>query len=385
MCEDIVGGKMKKIGIATVYTGYNYGSALQAYAVKKILADMGYEADILKIKGSLVKGRDIRLGKLITIVWRSLFHKGGIKSLKNYSTNISKEFQDGTIELFDEFLNNEISPCLISFKDLRKKANSDEYVAFICGSDQVWNSAVFYVDPFYYLRFAPFEKRIAFAPSFGRDFVPDYNKKKLKKYLSEIKHKSVRETSGANIIKELTGESSTVLVDPTLVLNSNEWTNLLKLRTACGKKYLLAYFLDPPSLKAEKTINNISEKYGLAIINLPYIFKDTDLNNVKSAGPREFVEYIKNAAFVCTDSFHGTAFSLNFNIPFFTFERKYGNAGNQSARIESILKMTDHMNRYDTDDIDISMDISFEKSNEILEAERIKSREYLASALKERD
>ena len=174
---------MKKIGIATVYTGYNYGSALQAYATKNILSGMGYEADVLKVRGSLAKGRDIRLGKLITIAWRSLLHKNGIKSLKNYSANISKEFKEGTVELFNEFISNEISPQLVSYLELQKKANDDEYVAFICGSDQVWNSAVFYVDPFYYLRFACFEKRIAFAPSFGRDFIPDYNKKKIGKFV----------------------------------------------------------------------------------------------------------------------------------------------------------------------------------------------------------
>ena len=375
---------MKKIGIATVYTGYNYGSALQAYATKKILSGMGYQADVLKVKGSLVQGRDIRLGKLITIAWRSILHKDGIKSLKNYGTNMSKEFGQGTVELFNAFLDNEISPELISYGDLRKKAKGDEYVAFVCGSDQVWNSAVFYVDPFYYLRFAPFEKRIAFAPSFGRDFVPDYNKKKIGKFVSEIKYKSVREASGVDIIKELTGEDSTVLIDPTLVLSCTEWSSLLNIEQSEKGKYLLAYFLDSPSPKAKQAIKFISEKYGLEIISLPYIFKDEYSNNVKSAGPREFVEYVKNAAFVCTDSFYGTAFSLNFNIPFFTFERKYGNAGKQSARIESILKMTEHLNRYEADDFDLCMDISFEKSNEILDLERKRSREYLASTLKER-
>lgn len=375
---------MKKIGIATVYTGYNYGSALQAYATKKLLSSMGYEAEVLKIRGSLVKGRDVRLGKLITIAWKSLLHKNGIKSLKNYGTNMSKEFGEGTVELFHEFINDEISPLLVSYGDLRKKANGTEYIAFICGSDQVWNSAVFYVDPFYYLRFAPFEKRIAFAPSFGRDFVPDYNKKKIGKYISGIKHKSVREASGVDIIKELTGEDSIVLIDPTLVLNRTEWLSLLNIEGNKKEEYLLTYFLDSPSQKAKQAVKYISERYGLEIINLPYVFKDDCFNNVKSAGPREFVEYINNAAFVCTDSFHGTAFSLNFNIPFFTFERAYGNAGNQSARIESILKMTGHFNRYEAENFDSCMEISFKKSNEILDCERSRSRDYLASTLKER-
>ena len=234
------------------------------------------------------------------------------------------------------------------------------------------------------MRFAPFEKRIAFAPSFGRNFVPDYNKRKIRKYISEIKYKSVREASGLDIIKELTGEDAIVLVDPTLVLNCREWISSLHINEDKKEKYLLAYFLDFPSQKAIKAVNDISEKYNLEIVSLPYIFKDKYLSNVKSAGPREFVEYVKNAAFVCTDSFHGTAFSLNFNIPFFTFEREYGIAENQSTRIEAILKMTDHSNRYEANNFASCMDISFEKSNEILNFERRKSLEYLTSILKER-
>ncbi|MBQ1183877.1 MAG: polysaccharide pyruvyl transferase family protein [Clostridia bacterium] len=199
-----------------------------------------------------------------------------------------------------------------------------------------------------------------------------------------MKHKSVREVSGVDIIKGLTGQDSTVLIDPTLVLSREEWFSLLNLEKSKKGNYLLAYFLDSPSLKAKKAIKYISEKYGLEVVSLPYVSNDECLSNVKSAGPREFVEYIKNATFVCTDSFHGTAFSINFNIPFFAFERMYGNAGNQSARIESILKMTGHINRYEAEKLDSCMEISFEKSNEILELERRKSKDYLASALKER-
>ena len=370
---------MKRIGIATVYTGYNYGSALQAYATKQILSSMGYKADILKVSGSLVKGRDIRLKKAITIAWRAFIHKGGVRMLKNYSASMSKELSKETISLFDEFANDEISPRVVTYNSLKKEANTDEYIAFICGSDQVWNSAVFYVDPFYYLRFAPFTKRIAFAPSFGREFVPEYNKKKIKKYVAGIKYKSAREISGAEIIKKLTGEEAEVLIDPTLVLNHIEWCSLLNIEPSVEEPYLLAYFLDVPSAKAQKAIKEISEKYGLKVIYLPYMLEGEQSSNVKSAGPREFVAYIKSAAFVCTDSFHGTAFSLNFNIPFFTFERNYGNAGNQSARIQSILKLTDHLNRYEANEVKACMDISFEKSNAVLDCERRKSKKYLVS------
>ena len=365
---------MNKIGIATVYTGYNYGSALQAYATKNILRDMGYEADILKIKGSVVAGRDIRIGKLITILFRSLVHRK-MNNLKNYKTSVSKQFPQETFRLFDSFIQNEISPTLISYKKLKRLAKTDEYKAFICGSDQVWNAAVLYVDPFYYLRFAPADKRIAFAPSFGRDFVPDYNKKKIGAFISGIRYKSVRESSGTKVIRDLTGTEATVLVDPTLSLSSHEWTNLLQLKEREGKPYLLAYFLDEPTESAKNTVSDISHKHNLEVIWLPYM--------EEAAGPVEFVSRIKNASFVCTDSFHGTAFSLNFNVPFYTFERDYGDADKQSARIKSILELTHMQDRYEPANLEDCMDLSFDSCNKILDTEREKARKFLEKALQE--
>lgn len=162
---------INKIGIATVYTGYNYGSALQAFATTRIISSLGMTAALLKLHGSLIAGRDIRAKKLFTVVVRSLCHSGGIKSLKNYGKSMSKNLQKESIRLFDTFTEQNLRPIEMSYTELKKRAYTDEYTAFLCGSDQVWNSAVFYVDPFYYLQFAPKDKRIAFAPSFGRDYV----------------------------------------------------------------------------------------------------------------------------------------------------------------------------------------------------------------------
>ncbi len=372
----------KKIGIATVFTGFNYGSALQAFATKTLLMSMGYNVDVLKLSGSLVPGRDIRLKKLITVLFRSVVNAGGVKALKNYGESISKPLSAKSIESFQRFTDFNISPREIKYKDLKEAAYSDEYCAFLCGSDQVWNSAVLYVDPFYYLRFAPIEKRIAFAPSFGRDFIPDYNIKKIKKYVSEIEHKSVREETGAEIIEKLTGDTAQVLIDPTLVISAEEWTDNLKLRNQEKQKYILAYFLDEPSQKAKDFVTEISKKYDMPVIALPYDFDGMPWSeNIVDAGPSEFVSYVKNASFVCTDSFHGTAFSLNFNIPFYTFEREYGNADKQSARIQSILNIVSLSERYEPKETEACFEISFEDANCLLEKERKKAKKYLEDIL----
>ncbi len=82
----------KKVGIATVYTGYNYGSSLQAYATTKILQKIGYKGELLKLKGSIIPGRDVRLKKLFTIGFRSLLHKESLNNIKKYGNSMSKTY-----------------------------------------------------------------------------------------------------------------------------------------------------------------------------------------------------------------------------------------------------------------------------------------------------
>ncbi len=369
-----------KVGIATVYTGYNYGSALQAYATMRILQKIGVIPELLKLRGSLIAGRDIRVKKLVTIAIRSLCHSGGIRSLKNYKTSISKNLTDKSATLFNSFISEILYPQEISYSDLKRRARTDEYASFLCGSDQVWNSSVFYVDPFYYLQFAPVNKRIAFSPSFGRDYVPNYNKKRIARYLSEIPYKSVREASGVGIIKELTGDMAEVLLDPTLVLSKEEWRSSLRIEEYVGEKYLLAYFLDKPSDLAVQSVERISKQYGLKVIGLPYRFDNLPWE-IADAGPKEFVEYVSGASVVCTDSFHGTAFSLNFNVPFYTFERDYGNAEKQSTRIISILDLLGLRSRLDPVNTEDLNNVPFDEINTVLESERGKSKRYLKTIL----
>ena len=226
------------------------------------------------------------------------------------------------------------------------------------------------------MQFAPKEKRIAVAPSFGREYVPEYNKKKISKYLMEIPHKSVREYSGVNIVASLTGDSADVLIDPTLVVSAEEWRESFNVEKKSNEDYLLAYFLDTPSENALRVIHEISKQYGLKIVGLPYQVDNISWD-IKSAGPKEFVEYISGASFVCTDSFHGTVFSLNFNVPFFVFERNYGDASKQSTRIESILSYVGTEDRLDPQTTENCMEMDFKMINDRLFEKRKIAYEYL--------
>lgn len=377
---------MKKIGISTVYTGYNYGSALQAFAVKTICTKLGYSGEVLHLRGSLIPGRDVRIGKALMITLRMLccFQKG-IKSIKAYAGALAKTTPKEVQPIFDAFIAEYIKPVTTSWYGLKILGKREEYVSFICGSDQIWNADVLYVDPQYYLRYAPQYKRIAYAPSFGRHCIPDYNKQIIGKYVSQIPYLSVREDTGISIIKEIADRESVCLLDPTLYFNRSEWIELLQLKLQPPKTpYVLAYFLDEPSEQAKFYIRKISETRNWKVVCLPYTQVNSDWFDCSEiAGPIEFIRLLANANFVCTDSFHGTAFSVNMQVPFYTFERQYRAASKQSARIESLLDLVNLRHRYCPMGNELELTIDFKVCEEILNTEKERTNNYLLSALED--
>jgi hypothetical protein len=375
---------MKKIGIVTVYTGFNYGSSLQAYASKKIYKKLGYKSEILGFSSSLVKGRDIRIEKLLIMFLRTIWRpKLLIKTFFTYKKTLNKNITQGSKEKFFKFSEKYLKVNKMNKKEMRRYGKEKEVVALICGSDQIWSSIAIYVDPFYYLRYFPIEKRVAYAPSFGKDIVPYYNKKIIKKYLTEINYISVREQQGKKIIKELINKEVQVLLDPTLLLNRKEWfENIDEINISPNEKYGLFYFLDIPNNLILENLKKIQEKEKIKIIGIP-----TSLQGIESltldTGPIEFLNLINNAEFICTDSYHGMLFSINFNKPFYIFERNYGNSHNQNSRIVSILEILKLKERYVKNKSleEINWNIDWNSINEQLNLERKKAKDYIVNAL----
>ena len=371
-----------KVLLTTVFSGYNYGSSLQALAGKTILKELGYDCQLVAMK-SLVKGRDIRLKKLLTILVRSLMLRGknGSNSLSIYQNSYNKTMIGDSASLFIRFSDEYLQPNYLSWDGMKKAAK--EAVACFAGSDQIWNSSTMYVDPMYYLRFAPAEKRVALAPSFGRDFVADYNKEKIGKWISEFAYLSVREDSGVKLIKEMTGREAIQLVDPTLMVDGETWKNILGIDDK-ESNYILAYFLDKPSELARKAITELRAALKYEVIAIPYQFDDMSYcDKMVSSGTIEFLDLINNAKCVLTDSFHGTAFSINLHTPFYVFSRAYGTAHSQNSRVESILKKVKMQARFEPKDVLVQYDqIDFAYSESVLIEERKNAREYISNALK---
>lgn len=382
---------MKKIGIVTLHTGYNYGSSLQTFASKIFYKKLGYYPIVLGYSNSLVKGRDIRLEKLFVMFLRTFWRPSLFKkTFLTYSNSLKKDISVEAKERFLNFSNKYLEVEKLNRKEMIEFGKNKDVLAVVCGSDQIWNSTAIYIDPFYYLKFFPRNKRMAYAPSFGKSIVPSYNKKIITKNLKEIKYLSIREIEGQKIIKELLGKEVEVLLDPTLLLNKNEWSCIGN--GEYNDKYVVFYFLDSPTDETIKKIKYCTGNEDVKIISIPYIHENmkNEFKNIFSydIGPLEFINLIKNAQKIYTDSYHGMLFSINFNKDFFIFERNYGAAHNQSSRIESILEILGIKNRfYKEKDLflneKIYEKIDWNKVNIKLEEERIKSQKYILDCFKD--
>ena len=368
---------MKKIGIMTIINYDNYGNKLQNYATQEIIKKFNYEAETIlnivnyrKIK-NLIKIHKLRiLDRYPRIKFKELFGEIFIEKLEKEKIKKFKKFSENYI--------NE-SEYKIYLDDTRK-LNHEKYYKFIVGSDQVWNPKFrLGGNSNDFLCYAPKSKRISFAPSFGISHLNEKEEKNYKKWLAEIPFLSCREEAGANIIKDLTGKTAEVLVDPTMVLKPEEWklfSSPQKGKT--NQKYILTYYLGKLKKEHRKKINEIAKKYDLEIINLC----DKNMPNIYVADPQEWVEYIEKAELFLTDSFHGVAFSILMRTPFIVFNR-ISNQVSMNSRMDTILSKFKFENRK-CDDVfneNSYFDINFDHCEKILQNEREKALNYFKNAV----
>lgn len=257
----------------------------------------------------------------------------------------------------------------------------DEYDFFVVGSDQVWNPKWFTEQLF--LKFAPREKKIAYAASVGAPEIPAHMKDFYRRTISDFNYLSVREEGSAKIVNELIGQTPIILPDPTLLLTKDEWFTVAQKPTWFKEKYsrgyVLTYYLrkfPPPEVKT------LAYKLNLPVINL----LDTLNYDHFTVGPAEFVWLFANASLVFTNSFHGVAFSILFKRPFINHEIKGDKRGaDMGSRIPSLLKLFGLQDRRTFGEkiftADEALSIDFSRRDEILPRERTRAIRFLSTAL----
>lgn len=342
--------RKSKIGCVIAYTkGHNnYGTSLQGYAMLKKIQQLGYEVEVIKYIKRLSTWQKIKfvVNALRAGEWKNIQHRLTSKQmLKKYpvyaagiaerTTAVNAYKQKKLIPLFHEY---------IGYDALHK--GSLNYAAVVVGSDQVWTPMSLPNKFFNLLFVSDSVRKVAYASSFGVSEIPSFQRKATGAYLDRFYKIGVREQRGKEIVEELSHQKATVVADPTMLLSREEWEQeIADAHTTTEELYIFCYFLGT-NQEARKAAKELKEKTGYKIITIRHmdeyvpedeLFGDEAPYNVD---PNDFVKYISRAAYVCTDSFHCTVFSILFHRQFMTFYRfAEGSKTGRNSRINSLFDL----------------------------------------------
>ncbi len=229
------------------------------------------------------------------------------------------------------------------------------YYGFVVGSDQVWNP--YHLRDTFLLDFVPSDYvKLSYASSVGVRVIPKKFENKYKKYLEDFTWISVRERTGAECLEKILGRDVDVVIDPTLLIESEEWRVFAEdwtLEDILPEKYLLAYFVGH-NIDYWGEVRNLARKLNLPVVILPMDDIDRnvpDTHIIENAGPKEFVHLVENATFICSDSFHMVCFALTFEREFAIFKRFADtDTAGQNSRIDDLFHLLD-IERYYTEGI----------------------------------
>ena len=387
-----------KIGIVTYVKCDNYGAELQAFALQWKLNSLGYDAEVINLEKrniDMKRNPDVILGAIkqrfkqegvfaiVSIVRKFLETKKRITDEDKY-----KAINENKHKLFENFFENKVrhSEKYYSLDEI-SNATDLKYDVYIAGSDQIWNYIHTDRLDVYFLMFAnKFKaKKISYAASVSIYDIPKKWRAAYKTYFENIDVLSVRELHGAELVSKYSNKKAEVVLDPTFLLTKEDWVR--EVANDCGVEgdYLLIYTLSG-SPHIRKMAHDIARRLNLKVVNIKSGYSDEPDDgtiNVYEIGPAEWVGLWSKAKYVVTDSFHGTAFSINFNIPFTTLVNPNSM---MNSRVLSILKIMNLESRivYDTlkGDLkpnDIALD--FTETNRILKQWKEKSLNFLLHAL----
>lgn len=328
---------MKSVGIITMHKVPNFGSALQAYALQRKVDELGYDAELIDYhypneyhcaKQGLTyfpQRSTFRLfmlnviARLMLALRLSKFKKKAeervnrYELLKNYRRFYKKYFK------LSRFYDSIESIC----------NNPPDYDIYMTGSDQVWNPRFVADDSVFFLDFAGVGKpRLSYAASMSNRRIDKEFENSYKACLQKYAAISVREKSTAEIVSRMTGRDVNVVCDPSLLLNKDEWLGICPKESLLKENFLLLYIQSysyDPYPNIVTFTKKLAERLGLNVVILLGLRKGFSIDGAvtfETAGPFEFLQLFRDAQFVVTTSFHGTAFALNFKKDFYSVVKK---------------------------------------------------------------
>lgn len=377
-------GSAPVVIISTLHPlGGNYGGILQAYALQRVVGDLGHAAYTID---SPVK---VPIYRMSARILRFTFRKVLKRSPNPKPRTVTEEnfVRASPRQFVDEHIRT------IGILDMARSTRREVLVqckAILVGSDQVWRGGYANLPDqlLEYAKGVPVVKA-SYAASFGADEPIRYSRRMLKKtrmLASEFTSLSVREASGVEICRRIWGRNAIQHVDPALLLPRSTYERLILdngLEIKSDRSGLFSYILDyTPATEA--FVVSVAQQRGLEVTDF---FDGDSVGSYGSSGlmpmpsVQEWLKGFAESQFVVTDSFHGTVFAIVFNKPFITI----ANRDRGVSRFESLLSLFGLQDRL----VDVSdpyasfgqTEIDWPSVGAILESERLRSIAYLRSIL----
>ena len=363
----------KNIMIVTFQNAYNHGAMLQCFALQEKIKSFENDVKVLNYDN-----------KIISNIYKIFY----VNQNNSFAVKYIKAFIHGIVffnqirrrnKKFRDFIYNNINTTkLMSANDIKSNKYSN-YDMLIVGSDQVWNTDLLNgFDDIYFLSFGDNIEKASYAASIGKTYIDENYQEQISHALSDFKSISLREESGKKAISKLTNKELTVDLDPTLLLERNEWDKYIPQEKIVDDKYILVYM---PNQEVIKIADYISKKENIKIVDVDKKKNFKNEINMFDSDPLEFVNLVKNAEYIITSSFHATVFSVIYNKKFWVVPPK-----KISSRIDDLLSKLKLSNRVLKDYNDYLSkekcnNIDYKSTNMLLNKEREKSIDNLKSII----
>ena len=325
-----------KIGILTFHRANNLGAVLQASALQNYIENNISPCEVI----DFVPNNEVKYSRF----YRKFVHKA-----KLYITINRKMIKrEKSFELYRKLYIRTSKKTY--YGDMDMKGAKDVYDVLISGSDQILNMTLSGVSTSYYLNFSDCAKKISYASSFGRINISEEEEYLIKSELEKFIHISVREESAKKTIKSLINIEPALVVDPVFLLNKAEWSNRCNPNIKTPNKYIFVYSMEKSDL-LEKIVKELSNRENLPVIVVRGGGEPGCILGFEnsSCGPAEFLRLIRDAEYVVTNSFHGTAFSIIFEKNFICVPHSKRN-----TRLENLLRLCDCVDKMASNALDYS-------------------------------
>lgn len=336
---------MAKLGLCACYGNHNFGSVLQALATCRALEQLDVDYELIRYQKSLSAkrlaqiarkafARDAWIGLASDVGWRRYLSKNPELQLKIAARDV--RFSSYIDEKFPR-----LSPVLRGYDELC--SYSHVYSSVMVGSDQLWLPSGF-SSRFYTLEFcAPEVRRLSYATSFGVASLSARDTRRARQFLERIERIGVREESGAAIVSNALGyDAAEVVVDPTLLFDAEGWSDISESKTLIDEPYILCYFLGKRE-RPREVARLLRDATGCSVAMLRdwgfhlAIDDETADFSLYDTDPGDFINLIRNAQYVLTDSFHGSVFSLLHHKKFVSFYRDEEGGNSRNTRLDSLF------------------------------------------------